>query len=216
VTDTRRFYGRWASIYDRLASLPVVADWRASAADALDLDSGETVVEMGSGTGANVPALRERVGPDGHVVGVDLTAEMLARAREHGARTGDGVHYVRGDASRPPVRAVDAVLGTFVVGLFANPAAVVDRWCDCVAPGGRVALLNFQRSPSPVATPTNAAFELFVRLSAPGGRLSTRSHADAFERRVAAARERLTERTVDRRYETFAGGYLGVVSGRVE
>lgn len=216
MTDTRRFYGRWASLYDRLASLSLVADCRANAADALELDSGETVIEMGCGTGVNVPALRDRVGPGGDVVGLDLTAAMLARAREHGERTGDGVHYVRGDASRPPVRDVDAVLATFVVGLFADPATVVDRWCDCVSPGGRVALLNFQRSPSPLATPTNAAFELFVRLSAPGERLSTRSHADTFESRVAAARERLTERTVDRQYETFAGGYLGLVSGRVE
>ena len=216
MTDTRAFYGQWAPIYDRLASLPVVADWRESAAEALELDPGDTVVEMGTGTGANVPALRDRVGAGGHVVGVDLTAEMLARARGHDDRTGDGVHYARGDASQPLVRDVDAVLATFVVGLFADPAAVVDRWCDCVSPGGRVALLNFQRSPALLATPANAAFELFVRLSAPGKRLSTRSHADAFEQRVAAARKRLTERTVERRSETFAGGYLGLVSGRVE
>jgi len=209
------FYSRWAAVYDQFAALPLVQSHRASAADALDLDSGDTVAEMGCGTGANVPELRERVGPEGRVVGLDITAEMLAQARDHTARTGDGIHYLRGDATRPPVRGVDAVLATFVAGIFPNPAAAVDAWCDCVAPGGRVALLNFQRPDGVLAVPLNVAFKGFVRLSAPGSRLSDRSHVDTFERRVRATRGRLTERTVDRRYETFAGGYLGLVSGRV-
>jgi len=212
---SENFYERWATVYDRVAGLPGLRSWRASAVDALDLSPGDTVVEMGSGTGANVPELRERVGPAGRVVGLDVTAEMLRAARRHPDRTGPGVEYLRADATRPPVRDVDAVLGTFVAGIFPDPAAAVDAWCDCLVPGGRVALLNFQRSDAVLGAPLNLAFEGFVRLSAPGTRLSTRSHADAFERRVAAARRRLTERTVDRRYETFAGGYLGLVSGAV-
>jgi len=209
------FYERWASVYDRVARLPGLRSWRAGAVDALDLAPGDTVVEMGVGTGANVPELRERVGPGGRVVGLDITAEMLRAALRHAGRTGPAVDYLRGDATKPPVRDVDAVLGTFVAGLFPDPAAAVDAWCDCVVPGGRVALLNFQRSGHPVAAPLNLAFEGFVRLSAPGARLSTGSHADAFEARVATARRRLTERTVDRRYETFGGDYLGLVSGTV-
>jgi ubiquinone/menaquinone biosynthesis C-methylase UbiE len=210
-----QFYERWASLYDRVARVPWLRSWRAGAVDALDLEPGDTVVEMGSGTGANVPELRERVGPTGRVVGLDRSPEMLRAATRHAARTGPGVSYLRGDAARPPVRDVDAVLGSFVAGIFPDAAAVVDAWCDCVAPGGRVALLNFQRSGEPLAAPLDLAFEGFVRLSAPGARLSTESHADTFEQRVAAARDRLTERTVDRRYETFGGGYLGLVSGRV-
>jgi len=215
VTDAQSFYGRWARVYDWVASAPGVAAWRDRTADSLALAPGDTVVEMGCGTGANVPALRERVGPVGRVVGIDLTRAMLDRASGRPARTGESVHYVQADAARPPVRECDAVLATFVAGIFEDPAAAVDAWCDSVAPGGRVALLNFQRSPGALAAPLNLVFEGFVRLSAPGTRLSTRSHASAFERRVQAARERLTERTVDRRYETFAGGYLGLLSGTV-
>jgi len=212
---TESFYERWATLYDRVARLPGLRSWRAGAVDALDLAPGDTVVEMGVGTGANVPELRERVGPTGHVVGLDFTAEMLRAARRHRERTGPEVDYLRADAARPPVRDADAVLGTFVAGLFPDSAAAVDAWCDCVVPGGRVALLNFQRSGHPLVAPLDFAFEGFVRLSSPGARLSTDAHADAFEQRVAAARRRLTERTVDRRYETFGGGYLGLVSGRV-
>ena len=215
MTDARAFYGRWASVYDHLASAPLVGDWRERAADALDVEAGDTVVEMGCGTGANVPVLRGRVGPEGHVVGLDLTREMLLCARRHPDRVDGRVDYVQADAAQPPVANADAVLATFVAGVFADPAAAVDAWCDCVRPGGRVALLNFQRSDRALAAPLNVAFEGFVRLSAPGTRLSRRSHASAFEQRVARARERLTERTAARRYETFAGGFLGLVSGRV-
>ena len=213
---TDGFYERWAPLYDAVADMPFVDAWRAGAADSLGLARGDTVVEMGCWTGANVPELRERVGSEGRVIGLDITREMLTQAREHADRTDSGVHYLRGDATRPPVRRVDAVLGTFVVGMFTDPAAAVDTWCECVVPGGRVALLNFQQPDSVLATPLSVAFEGFLRASAAGARLSGESHSETFERRVAAAREQLTERTVDRRYETFAGGYLGLVSGRIE
>ncbi|RKS83529.1 ubiquinone/menaquinone biosynthesis C-methylase UbiE [Haloarcula quadrata] len=215
MTDAQSFYGRWARVYDWVANAPGVASWRDRTVDSLALAPGNTAVEMGCGTGANVPALRERVGPSGQVVGIDVTREMLDRARERPARSGGAVHYVQADAARPPIREADAVLATFVAGIFEDPAAAVDAWCDSVGPGGRVALLNFQRSPSALAAPLNLAFEGFVRLSAPGTRLSRRSHASAFERRVRAARERLTERTVARRYETMAGGFVGLLSGTV-
>ncbi len=215
MTDPQEFYGRWARVYDRIADLPGVSSWRASAIDTLDLAWGETVVEMGCGTGANVPHLHEGVGPEGQVVGVDVTREMLERARRHDDRVGLGIDYVQGDATRPPVRACDAILATFVVGMFPDPARVVNRWCDLVGSGGRVALLNFQRSDRPLATPLNLAFEAFVRLSSPGARLSRESQATAFERRVREARVALTARTEVQAVETFAGGYLGVLTGRV-
>ncbi|WP_302082490.1 class I SAM-dependent methyltransferase [Salinibaculum rarum] len=212
----QRFYGQWARLYDRLADLPGLRSWRARTADFLGLSAGDTVVEMGCGTGANVPHLRDRVGPSGRVVGIDLTREMLARARTHPERVGRGVDYVQADATRPPVDDADAVLATFVVGMFDDPAPAVERWCDLVGPGGRVALLNFQRSDGALAVPLNLAFEGFVRLSAPGARLSRSSHATTFEKRVTRARKTLAKRTEQRRFETFAGGYLGVLAGRVE
>ena len=215
MTDVQAFYGRWARLYDAVASLPFVGSWRVRATESLALSPGDTVVEMGCGTGANVPYLRERVGREGAVLGIDLTREMVDQARQRADRDGEGVHYVQGDAARPPVADADAVLATFVAGLFPDPGPVVDRWCDTVGPGGRVALLNFQRSDATAAVPLNVAFEGFVRLSSPGSRLARDSQATAFERRVRAARERLTARTVDREYETLAGGYLGLLSGRV-
>ena len=216
TTPAQRYYGRWASLYDRVADLPGLRSWRARTAALLDVSPGDTVVEMGCGTGANVPHLRERVGPSGRVVGIDLTREMLAQASAHDERVGPTVDYVQADATRPPLTDADAVLATFVVGMFERPGAAVDRWCDLVGSGGRVALLNFQRSDRALAALLNLAFEGFVRLSSPGGRLRRSSQAAAFERRVCEARRALANRTETRRFETFAGGYLGVLAGTVE
>jgi len=218
TSAAQRFYGRWARLYDVLASAtPGLARLRDLAVDRLDLAPGDTVVEMGCGTGANLPHLRERVGPDGTVVGLDVTRELLDRARERVDREGwRNVHLVQADATQPPIDGpVDAVLGTFVVGMFRDPASAVADWCD-VCPGGRVALLNFQRSDRLVAQPLNLAFEAFVWASAPGWRLPDEPPAAAFQRRVAAARDALAARTVDRDYAEFAGGYLGLAAGRVE
>jgi phosphatidylethanolamine/phosphatidyl-N-methylethanolamine N-methyltransferase len=211
----QRYYGRWASLYDRVADFPGLRSWRARAVELLSLSPGDTVVEMGCGTGANVPHLRERVGPGGRVLGIDLTREMLAQASAQPERTGPTVNYVQADATRLPVTASDAVLATFVVGMFEDPASAVERWCDLVGSEGRVALLNFQRSDRVLAAPLNLAFEGFVRLSSPGGRLTRSSQSAAFERRVRDAREALVARTRERRFETFAGGYLGVLAGTV-
>ncbi len=208
---TRSFYGRWAHLYDRLATLPGVGSWRASAVAELGLAPGDRAVEMGCGTGANLPYLRERVGPDGRVVGLDVTRRMLERARGRG-----DADLVQADASRPPIGTpVDGLLGTFVVAMFADPAAVVDEWCDLVRPGGRVALLHFTRSKRAWARPVNAAYRAFVWLSAtdkPGLRDVSEGH----DRRVAAGQEALAERTTHYRERTLAGGYLRLASGRVE
>ena len=135
VGATQRFYGRWARLYDLVATAPGVDSWRERTVDALDLEPGDTVVEMGCGTGANFPHLREAVGPEGRVVGVDLTRGMLRRASERVDREGwDNVELVQADATRPPVAGpVDAVLATFVVGMFADPRPAVDGWVDVLA-----------------------------------------------------------------------------------
>ena len=213
VTATQSFYGRWARLYDWVATAPGVESWRARAAEALALDPGDTVVEMGCGTGANFPHLRERVGPEGTVVGVDLTRGMLRRARERVERAGwENVHVVQADATRPPLPGpVDAVLATFVVGMFADPRPAVRSWVDALAPGGRVALLNAGRSERRFATPLNLAFRGFVRAVAPGK--GSVSPARALERRVATARDEVRSQCPTTEFETFGLGYLGLLRG---
>ena len=214
VGATQAFYGRWAGAYDWLATAPGVDSWRDRAADALELEPGDTVVEMGCGTGANFAQLRECVGAEGCVVGVDLTRGMLRRASERVDRAGwENVHLVQADARRPPVDGpVDAVLATFVVGMFADPRPAVNRWVDLLAPDGRIALLNAGRSDRWVATALNLGFRAFVRVAAPGdGRVSP---TKSLERRVATARDVVYSTCRDHGYEEFGLGYLGLAWGQ--
>ncbi|WP_225333485.1 class I SAM-dependent methyltransferase [Halomicrobium urmianum] len=211
MTDARRFYARWARLYDALARLPGVRSWRAAAVNALALSPGDAVVEMGCGTGANLPHARRAVRPEGRVIGLDATRAMLERARGRG-----DADLLQADAVRPPIAVpVDGLLATFVAGMFADPAAVVDRWCDLVRPGGRAAFLHFAPSDRAWARPPNAAYRAFVWLSStdkqrPG------EVATGHQRRVDAAHDRLRERAVDYRERRLAGGYLRLASGRIE
>lgn len=208
--SVQSFYGRWATLYDAIATAPGVGRWRARAADALDLSPGDTVVEFGCGSGANLPHLRERVGPEGTVVGVDITRPLLGLARER--ERGDAT-LLQADATRPPVDGpVDAVLGSFVVGMFADPATVVESWC-ALAPGGRVALLDAAPSEAFPGALLNPAFALFTWLSAPSRRRGVTADLD---RKVADARDALAARTRDRRHETMGLGFVRLTSGRVE
>jgi ubiquinone/menaquinone biosynthesis C-methylase UbiE len=218
------FYGRWADLYDRIATAPGVGRWRRAAAAAV-VSPGNTVVEMGCGTGANLPYLRERVGPEGRVVGIDITPELLDRARGRAVEY-DNVEVVRADATRPPFGVgdgteIDAVLGSFVCGMFEDPAAVVDDWCDVVGPDGRVGILEATATDGLLGRPLNPLFRVFVAagaaqsdfgdvLRAPFGNIDT-----VLSERVGAAQSVLADRTVERRHETFALGFVDLLSGRV-
>ena len=75
--------------YDHLATLITLFEWllfvpgkfREKAVATLELNPGDRVLEIGCGTGRNLPALRAAVGDTGHVYGIDLSAGMLTRAR---------------------------------------------------------------------------------------------------------------------------------------
>ncbi|SEO44387.1 Ubiquinone/menaquinone biosynthesis C-methylase UbiE [Halogranum amylolyticum] len=219
VAETQQFYTRWAGLYDTLAShTPGLGGLRERAITRLAANPGDTVVEMGCGTGANFPYLRDRVGDEGTVVGVDLTGGMLAEARDRIEREGwENVHVVAGDAARPPVADADAVFASFVSGMLANPVAAVDDWADLVGEGGRLGLLDLARSTEQVGRPLNALFSGLVFAGLPSKR--RRNVADAprlLDDRVAAAQRALRDRCEDAHYSTHALGFARLAAGTVE
>ena len=215
---TQAFYGRWAHLYDLLARrTPGIAALRTRAAATCRLESGDTVVEMGCGTGANLPFLRDRVGPEGTVIGLDVTKPVLERARALTAEY-ENVHVLRADATRPPVRDADAVLATFVAGMLPDPASAVDDWCDLVGSGGHVVLVNAARSREWYAPPVNALFRAVVVLSTPP--TTTLRYDDDLTRRlderIDAAHGRLRDRSDAVAEETRTLGVVQVTGGRIE
>lgn len=213
---TQQFYGRWAQLYDLVATAPGVTSWRRRVVEMLDLSPGDTVIEMGCGTGANFPYLRERVGAEGTVLGIDLVPEMLGQARRRVQEEGwKNVHVAQADARTPPIEGVDAIVSTFLVGMLTDPASAVRTWIEHTEPGGRIAIMNAGRSDKLLALPLNLAFRAFVRLTAPGGRTTTKSPVRELEARWAAAREAVLEGTRDHETATMGLGFVVLASGRV-
>ena len=214
VAETQAFYGRWARAYDWFSRLlPGLGSLRADAADALALTAGDTVVDLGCGTGANLGYLRERVGPEGTVVGVDLTPKMLTQARAGVERAGwENVHLVRGDAARPPIDDVDGILGSFVVGLLADPEAAIDEWVGCLASDGHVAVLEAGRSDHRLARPLNRAFDRFVAAGSPGD--GHEDPARELDRQIDEARGALSQHARLTRDERHAGGFVRLFAGQ--
>lgn len=210
------FYGTAAGLYDLVATAPGIQSWRARAVETLALDEGDTVVEMGCGTGANFPALREAVGASGRVVGVDLVPAMLGRAQRRIDDAGwENVHVVHGDATQPPVAAADGLISTFVVGMLADPRAAVRTWIQCVTSGGRVTLLNAARTKQGYARVLNVPFRLFVRIGAPGHRLGRGSPVKRLEQRWEEASGALFEGTTAHHEQRLGLGLVPLASGQV-
>ena len=135
----QRFY-RWnAPIYD--LTRWTILRRRRLAVSALELQAGETVLELGCGTGLNFALLRRQVGPGGTIIGVDLSEAMLKRARRRG---GNEVNLICADAGRLELNCeVDAVLAAYSLSMVPDWRASLKRTCALLRPGGRIVVLDF-------------------------------------------------------------------------
>lgn len=205
----QRDYGDWARLYDWFARATAgIGGVRAGCLSALHLEPGDTVVEFGCGPGVNLPALRAAVGPEGRVVGVDITRPMLERARALVARRGwENVALVHGDATAPPVSGADAVLSTFVTSLFPDPYAVVSRWCGLA---DTVVCANFEPGENRAG---NAALWLFTQLNPPLFDSLRRDTLGQLERRTGATRRALADGMGRLETERYVFGTVTVNAG---
>jgi arsenite methyltransferase len=106
-----------------------------------ELRPGETVLDLGSGGGIDVLLSARRVGPAGHVIGVDMTDEMLALARRNAAEAGvDNVEFVKGTIESLPLpdASIDVVISNCVINLAADKGATLAEIARVLRPGGRV------------------------------------------------------------------------------
>jgi arsenite methyltransferase len=105
-----------------------------------DLQPGHTVLDLGSGAGNDAFVARAAVGVTGHVIGVDMTPDMLARARENAAkRSFNNVEFRLGEIEHLPVTSatVDRILSNCVLNLVPDKDAANREMYRVLKPGGK-------------------------------------------------------------------------------
>ena len=150
-TDDARFGG---ALYDRaeadaVPEAAVKASLGCGVPTAVaDLHEGETVLDLGSGAGADVLISARRVGAAGRAIGLDMTDEMLALARANAAGA-PNVEFVKGYLEQIPLpdAGVDVVISNCVINLAADKRVVLAEAARVLRPGGRFAVSDVIADP---------------------------------------------------------------------
>jgi SAM-dependent methyltransferase len=153
-------YRRAASGYDR--HMRRFARWQRMAVERLELRSGEAVIDVACGTGVNFPLLQAEVGPTGRIVGIDLSPEMLAQARDRVAAEGwRNVTLIEAPVEEAQFEErADAALFSFTHDVLQSPAAVANVVAN-LREGARVASVGAKLGPR-----WNVPVNFFVRRAA--------------------------------------------------
>ena len=109
------------------------------------LEQGERVLDLGSGAGTDSLIAAQMVGPEGSVTGIDMTTEMLEKARAAAAELGtDNVTFVEGEVERLPFAdgSFDVVISNGVIDLVPDKDAVFSEIHRVLRPGGRIQIAD--------------------------------------------------------------------------
>lgn len=208
--EIRDTYDRHAGIYDLtvwcyyLVGMRI-GRWRRMVIDALSLRPGDTVIEIGCGTGLNFSLLQRAVGREGRIIGVDISDAMLDRARERVRAAGwHNVELICAAASdfRFP-KGAGGILATGVLTYEPEFDKVIERGARSLAPGRRWVVLDYKM-------PSNwlrRLAPLFVALGSLFG-----VSKSFMERHIWKSVERHLTNT---HMQELYGGFVYIVSGEV-
>ena len=151
IPEIRELYNRRARRYDWSANLYYLIGfredaYRKKAVAALNLRSGDTVVEIGCGTGLNFQYIQEHIGPTGKIIGVDLTAGMLAVARRRCEKNNwKNVELVEHDAALFQFPdSIDGVISTFALTLMPEYKHIIEHAFAALSTEKNMVILDFK------------------------------------------------------------------------
>jgi len=171
---------------DDLGAVPEGADLGlgcGNPAAIASLRPGETVLDLGAGGGFDCFLAARAVGPTGRVIGVDMTPEMVARARDNARKVNaTNVEFRLGEIEHLPVadRSVDVILSNCVINLSPEKSAVFREAFRVLRDGGRLAI-------SDVVAIAPIPDELKTQAAALSGCISGAAHIDEVRRMLAEA-----------------------------
>ena len=152
---------------DQLASIPKAANLGLGCGNPLAhaaVRRGETVLDLGSGAGIDAFLAASEVGPEGHVIGVDMTSAMILRARENAAKGGyANVEFRLGEIETLPVAdaSVDLIISNCVINLSPDKPRVFREAWRALRPGGRMVVSDLVLSRA-LPDPVRASVEAYV------------------------------------------------------
>ncbi len=149
IEAVKAAYRRYANVYDAVFG-PVLQPGRKAVVRALGCKPGERVLEVGVGTGLSLPMYPASV----RITGIDLSHEMLERARARVARRQlanvEGLLEMDAEAMAFPDGAFDKVVAMYVVSVTDRPAQLLHELRRVCRPGGDIFIVNHVRSDNPV------------------------------------------------------------------
>ena len=141
LRDTIRTYRLFSGSYDIVFG-PVFHPGRKEAVRIANDRPGQRILEVGVGTGLSLPHFR----PDSRVTGIDISTEMLAKARRRAERLGltqvEGLHIMDAENLDFPDNSFDAVLALYVASVVPNPARFAAEMRRVCIPGGTILVVN--------------------------------------------------------------------------
>jgi phosphatidylethanolamine/phosphatidyl-N-methylethanolamine N-methyltransferase len=149
LRDTIRTYRLFSGSYDIVFG-PVFHPGRKEAVRIANDRPGQRILEVGVGTGLSLPHFR----PDSRVTGIDISTEMLAKARSRAERRHlshvEGLHVMDAEHLDFPDNSFDALLGLYVASVVPNPARFAAEMRRVCIPGGTIVVVNHFTSDNPL------------------------------------------------------------------
>lgn len=140
----RIFYNLVSPVYDYFfgSNTRYVREMRKRIVGRLDLKKGYHVLEVGVGTGANLPHIHERTGKRGKIFGVDISEGMLDKCRKNIQKWGFKVEIIFGEAEKLPYpdNSFDAVLGFGAINFLSDKRKAVLEMIRVAKPGARIVM----------------------------------------------------------------------------
>jgi len=159
-SNIRKIYQQWSKTYEWLAPIYLLgneAKLRQKTIQALNLQPRQSVLDLACGNGRNLPLILDQIGPQGKLIGVDYTPEMLTRGQEKASRyQWNNVQLIQGDATNLQLEEqFDAVLCTLAMSVIPNYERALERMLAHLKPGGWISISDAQFSSHWYARPFN-------------------------------------------------------------